>query len=122
MWLCLTWYVSVFFQSLVCTVKLRGSRMSQSHSFVGDSITDAVKQTQLADLAFQYAKKVLKRDGTFVTKMRDGCEEANSLVKSIELCFKKVERVKPEASRNESAEYFIVAQQFRRSRLTAENE
>lgn len=90
----------------------------QSHHFVGDAATDATKQYQLSSLAFEYATKVLKRDGSLVIKVRHGCEDTNNLIDTLEKCFKHVERVKPDASRSESAEYFVVAKQFRRSSLS----
>ena len=59
-------------------------------------------------MALETAVNTLRRGGTFVVKVFDG-EDAPAFVKLFSKHFSKVRRVKPEAVRSESVEFFVVA-------------
>ena len=73
----------------------------------GARFTDHIRQVELAEMARETALAVLKRKGSFVVKVFDG-QEAQGFVQSLRPYFGKVKRVKPEATRSESKEFFVV--------------
>ena len=64
------------------------------------------------ELAFHFARKVLKKNGTFVAKVFAGGTDTK-LLDEIKLHFDKVRHFKPPASRSESKETYLVAQGFK---------
>ena len=101
-----------FFELLGGTADLVLSDMAPNTT--GNRFGDHVQQIQLAQLALETAVATLRQGGTFVVKVFDG-EDAPSFVKSFSAHFSKVKRVKPEAVRNESVEFFIVAREKKRA-------
>jgi 23S rRNA (uridine2552-2'-O)-methyltransferase len=66
----------------------------------------------LVEMAWDFAKDVLKDGGTFVTKTFQGGTEGDFLAQ-LKPRFKTIKHVKPPASRAESSEVYLVAQGFR---------
>ncbi len=74
----------------------------------GIKMVDQQRAINLNELALDFAKKHLKQNGCFLVKSFIGADFDN-YIKSIKTLFKKVIRVKPEASRSRSSEIFILA-------------
>ena len=73
----------------------------------GARFTDHIRQLELAEMARDTALAVLRPGGSFVVKVFDG-QEAHAFVQSLRPHFGKVKRVKPEATRRASVEFFAV--------------
>lgn len=83
-----------------------------SPSTTGHRETDHLRIVALVEAAFEFAVDVLKPGGTFIGKLRQGAEE-QSLLKTIQARFAKLQRHKPPASRAESAEFYFAATGFK---------
>jgi 23S rRNA (uridine2552-2'-O)-methyltransferase len=81
-------------------------------SATGHRETDHLRILGLAEAAHQLAKDVLQKGGTFVVKLLQGGTE-NDFVALLRADFAEVKRIKPPASRAESAEFYVVATGFR---------
>lgn len=77
----------------------------------GARLTDHVRQLELAQLAFETACQTLAPGGTFVVKVFDGAD-AHAFTLDVRRRFKKAKRVRPEATRSKSVEFFFVATGF----------
>lgn len=80
----------------------------------GDRFTDHVRQIRLAERALSLARECLKEGGQFVVKVFDG-EDAPAFQKDVATSFAEVKRVKPDATRDRSVEFFLVGKGFRRA-------
>jgi 23S rRNA (uridine2552-2'-O)-methyltransferase len=78
----------------------------------GHRQTDHLKIMALADAALDFARLVLKPGGTFLAKVLRGGTEREILLR-MKQDFADVRHVKPQASRDDSAELFVLAQGFR---------
>lgn len=78
----------------------------------GDTFGDHVRQIELAQQAVHLALGVLRVGGHLVLKVFDG-EDAHAFVQSIRPHFTHVKRVKPEAVRQVSREFFLVCTERR---------
>ena len=78
----------------------------------GHKQTDHLKIMGLVELAYEFAKEVLEQDGVFLAKVFQG-GAATSLLADLKRDFKKVKHVKPNASRSDSSEIYVVATGFR---------
>ncbi len=96
--------------------------MSQGHKFnvvmsdmaantTGDRETDHLRTANLVEAAFNFAIKVLKEGGVFVTKIFQGVLE-KQIVQKIRHYFKEVKYFKPKSSRKDSVEIYIIAKGF----------
>lgn len=78
----------------------------------GHRQTDHLKIMALAEAAFEFAKDVLKPGGTFLAKVLRGGTEGE-ILKVMKQHFATVKHVKPSASREDSAELFVLALEFK---------
>lgn len=78
----------------------------------GHRQTDHLKIMALAEAGFAFATDVLKPGGTFLAKVLRGGTEGEML-KMMKRHFESVRHVKPDASRSDSAELFVLAMGFR---------
>jgi 23S rRNA (uridine2552-2'-O)-methyltransferase len=81
-------------------------------SATGHTQTDHIKIVYLAELALDFACRVLAPGGIFIAKVLQGGAESQ-LLATLKRHFTTVKHVKPEASRKESAEIYVVALGFR---------
>jgi 23S rRNA (uridine2552-2'-O)-methyltransferase len=79
---------------------------------IGHKNTDHVRIMALVELAYHFAKEVLKEGGTFIAKVRQGGTN-NELLATMKHDFQTTKHIKPPASRKESSETYLIAQGFR---------
>jgi 23S rRNA (uridine2552-2'-O)-methyltransferase len=79
---------------------------------IGNKKIDHLRTIVLLEEAFNFAIKVLKCGGTFVGKVFHGGAESE-LFKKIKSNFQEVKRFKPDSSRKDSVEIYIVARGFK---------
>jgi 23S rRNA (uridine2552-2'-O)-methyltransferase len=78
----------------------------------GHRQTDHLRIMALADAATHFAYEVLGPRGSFVCKVLQGGTEA-TLLAALKRDFSSVKHIKPPASRNDSAELYLLARGFR---------
>ncbi|GEP60765.1 RlmE family RNA methyltransferase [Reyranella soli] len=78
----------------------------------GETQVDHLRIMGLAETAHDFARQVLKPGGSFVAKVLRGGTE-RTLLDRLKRDFAKVKHVKPEASRADSAEMYVVGIGFR---------
>jgi 23S rRNA (uridine2552-2'-O)-methyltransferase len=78
----------------------------------GHAGTDHIRIMGLAELALDFATRILAPGGAFVAKVFQGGTEQTMLVPMKQL-FTTVKHAKPPASRKESSELYVVAQGFK---------
>jgi 23S rRNA (uridine2552-2'-O)-methyltransferase len=78
----------------------------------GHRQTDVINITALAEAGYEFAKHVLKPGGTFLAKVLRGGTEGE-ILKRMKKDFATVRHVKPMASRDDSAELFVLAMGYR---------
>jgi 23S rRNA (uridine2552-2'-O)-methyltransferase len=78
----------------------------------GDPQVDHLRIMALAEVAHDFARQVLKPGGAFVAKVLRGGTE-RTLLEQLKRDFAKVKHVKPDASRADSAEMYVVGTGFR---------
>lgn len=81
-------------------------------STIGHAQTDHWRQMALAEAAADLIPHILKKGGSFVCKTFQGGDSAAFFAK-LKSQFTTIRRVKPEASRKDSVEMFILAQGFK---------
>jgi 23S rRNA (uridine2552-2'-O)-methyltransferase len=81
-------------------------------SATGHRETDHLRQINLVEAALGFALEVLRPGGAFVSKVVQGGGERD-LLAAIARHFTAVKRVKPPSSRQESAEFYVVATGFK---------
>lgn len=83
------------------------SDMAPNMSGIGE--VDQIRAMALAELALDFACRVLKPDGAFVVKVFHGAG-FDDLVRAAKRGFRRVVVRKPEASRGRSSENYLLAQ------------
>ncbi len=78
----------------------------------GNQVVDHLQIMALVEQAYYFAIDVLKTGGSFVAKVRQGGTEA-SLLSEMKKHFSSVKHFKPQSSRKESAETYVIAQGFK---------
>jgi 23S rRNA (uridine2552-2'-O)-methyltransferase len=78
----------------------------------GHKQTDHVRIISLCEAALEFAEDVLVPGGAFLAKVLQGGTE-KTLLDKLKRGFERVRHVKPEASRSDSAELYVLAQGFR---------
>lgn len=78
----------------------------------GMSAVDQPRAIYLAELALEFAQRMLKPNGTFVTKLFQG-EGSDQFIKTLRSLFQTVQIRKPDASRARSREIYLVAKGYR---------
>ena len=77
----------------------------------GHKSTDHLRISQLIYVIIDKLEILLKPNGSFICKIWKG-EEEKEIIKKLKILFKHVEYFKPQSSRKESSEIFIVARNF----------
>ncbi|MDD7908941.1 MULTISPECIES: RlmE family RNA methyltransferase [Pseudovibrio] len=78
----------------------------------GHRQTDHLRTTYLFEVAIDFARQNLAKDGLFLSKVFAGGAES-SLLQELKKEFKSVAHIKPPASRKESPEMYILAKGYR---------
>ena len=78
----------------------------------GHQQTDHLRTIGLVEAAYEFAKEVLAEGGIFIAKVFQGGTE-NALLADMRQHFAKVSHYKPDASRQDSVEMYVVAQGFK---------
>ena len=79
---------------------------------IGHKKTDHLRIIALAEMAVQFAREVLAPGGYFLAKVFQGGTE-NELLVDLRRDFETVRHVKPKASRQDSAELYVLATGFK---------
>lgn len=79
-----------------------------SANTTGHATTDHLRIMVLCEQAFEFALTILKPGGHFVVKIFRGGAE-NELLNKVKIHFTTVKHFKPDASRKESTEFYLVA-------------
>ena len=79
----------------------------------GHQQTDHLRTIALVELAYEFAKEVLAEGGIFIAKVFQGGTEGE-LLTDMKKNFAKVTHFKPDASRQDSVEMYVVAQGFKK--------
>ena len=78
----------------------------------GSAFTDQARSADLVRTVLAFARGVLRPGGTFLAKIFAG-PDADDLFRELQPHFGKVKRVRPEATRKESSELYLLARDFR---------
>lgn len=78
----------------------------------GIAVSDQARSMELAEIAFRFAALHLKRQGAFLVKIFQGAGYDDYL-RQLRRSFEKVVVRKPEASRDESAEQYLLARHLK---------
>lgn len=78
----------------------------------GNHMTDHRRIMNLLKMAYAFAVQVLNHEGVFIAKIFQGGTE-NTFLAQMKRDFKVVKHVKPDASRKDSSEFYVVATGFK---------
>ncbi|KAI7881692.1 ribosomal RNA large subunit methyltransferase J [Lichtheimia hyalospora FSU 10163] len=82
-------------------------------SFSGNHTADHARSMELCEAVFAFAETVLAPNGSFITKLLMGGDEVQYR-KKLKTRFRLVKQEKPDASRKQSTEVFIVAKGYKK--------
>jgi 23S rRNA (uridine2552-2'-O)-methyltransferase len=80
---------------------------------VGHQKTDHLRIMALCERSFEFAVKILKPGGHFITKIFRGGTE-NELLTQVKKEFSEVKHFKPKSSRADSTEIYLIAKNFKK--------
>ena len=92
--------------------KVNGVVSDMAADTTGHRPTDHLRTTMLLESAIDIAKYFLDEDGFFLGKCFKGGAEA-SVLETLNKSFKVVKHVKPDASRKESVESYVLAMHYK---------
>ena len=92
--------------------KVNGVVSDMAADTTGHRPTDHLRTTMLLESAIDIAKDFLDEDGFFLGKCFKGGAEA-SVLETLNKLFKVVKHVKPDASRKESVESYVLAMHYK---------
>ena len=100
-----------------CTAELSGARADLVLSDIAPNLSgvrasDQARSMYLAELVLDFAAEVLNKDGDFLVKLFQG-EGTDQYKKELNERFQKVMVRKPQASRDSSREFYILARGYR---------
>ena len=78
----------------------------------GNHMVDHMRIIGLVETAYAFAEQVLAEGGTFIAKIFQGGTE-QKLLEKMKKDFQLVKHVKPDASRKDSSEFYVVASGFK---------
>lgn len=78
----------------------------------GNSDLDSALIMNLVYSALKFSMRTLKKDGTFLCKVWNN-QDVEKMFNALENLFSSVKRVKPKASRTESAEIYLLARGYK---------
>ena len=78
----------------------------------GHAATDHLRIMILVETSLNFAKKILAKEGVFIAKLFQGGAE-KKLLDALKKNFKIVKHAKPEASRKDSSEEYVIATGFK---------
>ena len=79
---------------------------------VGHQQTDHLRTMALVEAGLEFAREVLRPGGAYVAKVLAGGAD-NDLVAQLKRSFATVKHAKPPASRKDSSEWYVIAQDFK---------
>jgi len=77
----------------------------------GQKIVDHINSLELVKTIFNFSKKVLVKNGNFLFKLFDG-EDRDDFIKELKTYFKNVKILRPDATRKNSFEIYVICQGF----------
>lgn len=95
-----------------CPKKVDVVLSDMAASTTGHAQTDHLRTVALAEIAYYFAKDMLKAGGSFVTKVFQGGTH-HELLLALKRDFSQIKHFKPPASRKESPEMYVVALGFK---------
>jgi 23S rRNA (uridine2552-2'-O)-methyltransferase len=78
----------------------------------GSSFTDQARSADLVRAVFSLARETLREGGTFLAKIFGGAE-ADAVFRELKPYFRELRRVRPEATRKESFELYLLGKGYR---------
>ena len=78
----------------------------------GSAFTDQVRSADLVRTVFSLARETLKSGGTFIAKIFTGAE-SDTVFAELKPFFRELRRVRPEATRKESFELYLLGKGFK---------
>ncbi|HEY5997181.1 MAG TPA: RlmE family RNA methyltransferase [Candidatus Deferrimicrobiaceae bacterium] len=78
----------------------------------GSAFTDQARSADLVRVIFGFAKETLRPGGSFLAKIFTGAE-SDLVFKELQPHFDKVRRIRPEATRKESFELYLIGKGFK---------